>query len=64
MAKRVQVVLPDEVLKALQELADEEGETPADALAKAILTRRVLKKRGGRVLVEQEDGRVSEVKLK
>lgn len=64
MAKRkVEVELPEEVIEALKDQT-KEGENPADALAKAILTRQALKKEGRKVFVEDEDGTVSEVELK
>ncbi|MGH2723672.1 MAG: hypothetical protein ACRDI0_05300 [Actinomycetota bacterium] len=69
MAKRkVTAELSEEVLKALDELAEDEGDSPnakANALAKAILATRYLKKKkkDARLLVQEEDGRLSEVQF-
>jgi hypothetical protein len=63
VAKKVMVELPDDVYEALQKLAKDSKESPADTLAKSILTRKVLKEKS-KVLVEDEDGKLSELTLK
>ena len=56
--------LPREAFEVLQELSVERGSTMTDALKAAIATERYIRdanKRGGKILVEESDGRVYEV---
>ncbi len=62
--KKVVVELSDEVYEALQAIARKKGEKPADALARAILARKFLEDQKGKLLVEEDDGSVSEVRLR
>ncbi len=61
--KKVVVELSDEVYEALQALPKRKDEEAADVLARAILAAKFLEDQKGKLLVEDKDGSISEVRL-